>query len=434
MGNATIVGGLARRPLSAHETLVRGLSERLVEAQRPLRILEAIQWDEAIERDFLTRDGAALPAVTRDYYLSRPLPFDPRQKDFELRELERDIRRRLGTYHAAGRMMTRRCAEYRDVVGMLAGRGTRAFVDAAERLYGSAHDCLHVDGPRLADLAPLLAGLLHQPDGAESARTFDARAAVTLLAGRLGEFFQNRARVRVKLSDGIVADATAGCDYIKIRRDARFSLRDLRLLEVHEGWVHRGTTVNGQSQAVCTFLAAGAPSSTVTQEGLAVLTEILAAASHPDRLRRLAQRIEGVALAEDGADFIQLYRHFLHGGLSPRDSYQQTMRIFRGSLPSGCGPFTKDLSYGRGLVLVYNFIQQALRRNRAERVPLLCCGKASLADIKLLDHLVDEGLVTPPHFLPPPLANLHDLPSPHAPFLDRLRLDRLEDDYAELLA
>ena len=60
---------------------------------------------------------------------------------------------------------------------------------------------------------------------------------------------------------------------------ALVGLDDLRLLEVHEGWVHLGTTLNGQSQPVCTFLSKGPPSSTLTQEGLAVLTEVFAFAS-----------------------------------------------------------------------------------------------------------------------------------------------------------
>ena len=98
------------------------------------------------------------------------------------------------------------------------------------------------------------------------------------------KYFHEQGAVRVRLSDGIVADSAAGSDYIKIRSDARFTEREVRLLEVHEGWVHLGTTLSGQNQPVCTFLSKGPPSSTITQEGLAVLMEILAFASHPGRV------------------------------------------------------------------------------------------------------------------------------------------------------
>src|SRR5207253_1401164 len=215
--------------------------------------------------------------------------------------------------------------------------------------------------------------------------------------------------VRVQVAEDLAADAAAGCDYLKIREDARFSLREVRLLEVHEGWVHLGTTLNGQAQPICTFLSKGPPSTTTTQEGLAVLTEVFAFASHPGRVRRLSNRIEGVALAEAGATFLDVFRHFQGEGYDPRESYAHTMRIFRGSLPEGCGPFTKDLCYSKGFVLIYNYIRLAVSRGVIGRVPLLFCGKTTLCDIKTLSQMVDEVLVTPPRFLPPHFADAHAL-------------------------
>ena len=96
---------------------------------------------------------------------------------------------------------------------------------------------------------------------------------------------------------------------------------------------------------------------------------MLSFASHPGRVRRLTHRIEGVALAESGADFLDVYRFFLAEGYEPRESYQHTMRLFRGSLPAGCGPFTKDLSYSQGFVLLYNFMRLAVTRGMVRRVP-----------------------------------------------------------------
>ena len=210
--------------------------------------------------------------------------------------------------------------------------------------------------------------------------------------------------MRVRLSDGIVADAAAGCDYIKIRHDARFTLREVRLLEVHEGWVHLGTTLNGLKQSICTFLSKGPPSSTITQEGLAVLTELLAFASQRSRVRRLANRVAAVALAEDGATFLDVFRFFLHEGCTPKESYQQTTRVFRGSLPEGCGPFTKDLCYSKGFLLIYRFVCSAVVPDRTPCVPLLFCGKTNLADVPALAQLVEEGLIERPRYVPPPFT------------------------------
>jgi len=418
--------------------MVRALSDRLVEAQRPIRILDAIKWDDDIEQAFFDKGCRELPPVTPEYYAARPLPFDPEQKLHELHTIERDIRRQLGEYNAPGQIMSRTCQEYREVVHMLNHRGTRAFAETSERLYGSASDSFHAGDPNLADLGHMMSDILdhlsHEKIFGDKEQTFNAPETVDRLSARLKDYFGNEVAVRVRLSDGIVADASAGSDYIKIREQARFTAREIRLLEVHEGWVHLGTTLNGQSQPVCTFLSKGPPSATITQEGLAVITELFAFASNPARVRRLTNRIEGVAMAEAEADFLDVYRYFLGEGYDPRESYHHARRIFRGSLPEGCGPFTKDLCYSKGFVLVYNFIRLAVSRGLVGRVPLLFCGKTSLCDIKVLAQLVEEGLVVPPRFLPPQFADLHALSAwmCYANFLNRLSTKRIEEDYAAL--
>jgi uncharacterized protein (TIGR02421 family) len=428
--------GLATRPLNAYETIIRTLSDRLVEAQRPIRILDAIKWDD--ERCFFDKGCRELPSVTREYYDKRKLPFEVEDKLHEFHAIERDLRRQLGEFNAAGQIMARMCQEYREVVRMLKYRGTRAFGEISERLYGSSSDSFHAGDPNLADLGHMMSDVLdnlsHEAIFGREEATFDARQTVEQLSDRLGSYFMDNDAVRVKLSDGIVADAAAGSDYLKIRGTARFSPREIRLLEVHEGWVHLGTTLNGQHQPICTFLSKGPPSSTITQEGLAVLTELLAFASHPGRVRRLTNRIEGVALAEAGANFLEVYRYFLEEGYDSHEGYQHAMRIFRGSLPEGCGPFTKDLCYSKGFVLVYNYIRLAVSRGMVRRVPLLFCGKTTLADIKTLSQLVDEGLVEPPRFVPPQFSDLHALSAwmCYANFLNRLSLKRIEEDYAGL--
>src|SRR5215470_7612719 len=125
MGKATAANNQCHhRPLNAYETLVRGLSDRLVEAQRPIRILDAIKWDDDVERAFFAAGCRELPPVTHDYYLARPLPFDSDATLHELQAVERDIRRQLGEFNAPGQIMTRMCQEYREVVRMLRARGT----------------------------------------------------------------------------------------------------------------------------------------------------------------------------------------------------------------------------------------------------------------------------------------------------------------------
>jgi uncharacterized protein (TIGR02421 family) len=195
------------------------------------------------------------------------------------------------------------------------------------------------------------------------------------------------------------------------------------------------TTLNGQRQPWCTFLAKGTPSTTITQEGLAFLVEILAGASHPARLRRVTDRVHAIAMAEDGADFLQVFEALRGRGRTREEAYTTAARAFRGSTPV-LGPFTKDLAYHKGFVQVYSFMQLAVRRGRLDRIPLLFCGKLRLEEIGALSDLLEQGLVAPPLYLPPPFADLSALAAWLAwgSFLERIDLVQVEVDYARLLA
>lgn len=423
----------------AYRARVRELSDRLVEVQRPIRILDAIKWTSEVKEAFLAADGREEPRVDRAYYEARPLPFSPAEKRLQLLELERDVQRTLGSFNPVGQILRRMCREYQTVVAMLEARGLPEFSALSQELYGSAGEAFHAGDPTLADLADLVADTLGAIGRSGrltvEEKVFSGEEAVAYLDERLKRAFPDPDRpVRVLLSDGIIADAAAGSDYLKIRKEARFSERDLRLLEIHEGWVHLGTTLNGLAQPYCTFLAKGPPSSTITQEGLAILMEILAFASHPPRLARLANRIRGVHLAEQGASFCVVYRDFLAQGMSREDAYTNAARVFRGSTPTG-GPFTKDITYNKGFILTYNYIQLAIKKGLLDRIPLLFCGKVTLEDIKTLAQLVEEGLVAPPRYLPPQFADLNALAAwmCYSNFFNRLSLEKIEADYAGIL-
>jgi uncharacterized protein (TIGR02421 family) len=324
-------------------------------------------------------------------------------------------------------------------VRMLEARGTSEFGILSQELYGSASDAFHEGGPTLADLGQILGDAIASIDQSEllkpEPRTITGEQAVKILQKRINHAFrESEGTVRVLLSDGIVADAAAGADYLKIRREAKFNERDLKVLEVHEGWVHLGTTLNGSQQPICTFLSKGPPSSTVTQEGLAILMEIITFASYPSRLRRLANRIRAVDLAEKGGDFLDVYRFFREQGLEEGESYGSAARIFRGSSPKG-PPFTKDLSYNKGFIMIYNYMRLAVRKGMLDRIPLLFCGKTTLEDVRTLSQFVQEGIVAPPRFLPPQIADLNAITAwmCYSNFLNRLDLGRIQDDYSAIL-
>ena len=417
---------------------IRALSDRLVEAQTPIRVLDAIKWDDGIREGFLKARGQKLPAVDRAYYQNRPLSFDADERKQMFQQIERDITRQLGQFSPVGQIMRRMCKEYRMVIRMLEARGTADFGLISQELYGSASDAFHAGDPTLADLGVMfstyLDNIADRSDLKDEPKTINASDAVALLQGQLNGVFGDEAVVRVFESDGILADAAAGADYIKIRADALFNQRDIRALAVHEGLVHVGTTLNGLNQPVCTFLAKGPPSSTITQEGLAILMEVISFTSYPTRLRKLTNRTRAIHMAEEGADFLQIFQFYRDQGYTAEESYSNTIRVFRGSTPDGL-PFTKDLSYLKGFILIYNYIQLAVRKGKLEQIPLLFCGKATLEDMRTLRQLVDEGLVVPPKYLPPQFSDLNALSAwmCFSNFLNHLSLDRVEADYANIL-
>lgn len=422
---------------STYLTEVKALSDRIVKAQQPIRILDAIKWDDAIKQTFFKNNCKKPPKVTTEYYQQRPLGFDPTEKKREFYQIERDLARKLGQLNPLSVIMRRICREYQSVVRMLESRGTPLFSDISQELYGSSQDVFHVGDPTIADLGTMmeetLAQLLKLDFLVEEPKTIKAEEAVAILNERIEAFFPGDG-LRAMISDGIVADAAAGTDYVKLRADALFNMRDLRVLEVHEIWVHLGTTLNGLAQPYCTFLGKGPPSATVTQEGLAVLMEILTFSSTPNRLMRLIYRVRAISMTEEGADFMEVFNFFLEKGLDKEDSFTYSSRVFRGSTYDGL-PFTKDLTYIKGFVLAYNFIRLAVSSGKPDRIPLLFCGKTMIEDMKVLSDLVEEGTVIAPRFLPPQFRDLMGLSAwmSFSRFMTSMNFHQLEQDYSNVI-
>src|SRR5690554_2907286 len=107
---------------------IRSLSDRLVKAQQPIRILDAIKWNEGIQKAFFASGCRELPKVDAEYYREQnKLGFDPEEKRREFEAIERDAMRQLGRFNALGGILCRMCREYITVVRMLEARGTADF-------------------------------------------------------------------------------------------------------------------------------------------------------------------------------------------------------------------------------------------------------------------------------------------------------------------
>ncbi len=426
-------------PWRSYKEHVATLAQRLVDAQRPIRVLQAIRWDSRIEEQFFKSKCRELPHVDAEYYAKNEVDYRVNDKSAEFEEIARDTASMLGKTDAIGDILIKSALEYRDVVRMLSARGTPSFYAYSRRLYGSAKDTFPDGKLTVKDLGRMLYEILSSSDatrlGGENERDVSAEAAARTLNSRFAPYFGDDS-VRVEVDDDIVSDAAAGSDYVKVRSGALFSDKDIDILEVHEGWVHVATSLNGQDQPVAKWLAKGPPRTTAVQEGLASFMEILTFRSHPARARRLNDRVLAVDKAEDGADFLEVFDWYRTEGYSETECYANTQRIFRGGVVEGGGPFTKDACYCKGVVLNYAFMRSAIAAGRSDLIPLLFVGKVAHEDVPVLASRVADGVIRAPKHLPPMFRDLSGLGiwMAYSTFFTRLGGDELSAHYTKLFS
>jgi len=373
--------------------LLRDVSGEILDAQRPIRILRTISWPDDVERAFFAAKARDLPRPTY-----RP------SADFAASvERFRALKARMTGDNEIERFLRETCDSFATAARMLAAVGTKDFYYHSVELYGRPAS---VSGDRKKtnlDLARHFADVVARFAGPRT----DAADRATLAAADVAPDLERRFRafftgheIRVTLSDAIAAKAVASSDEVRLKRSARFSARDLAQLEFHEGHVHVATALNGRAQPFCPFIGYSSPRTTRTQEGLAVLTEFLTGSTSLERLSRLSDRSLAIQMAEDGADFIQLYLFFVEHGHDESAAFDCARRVCRGGLVEGGAPFTKDVCYLDGLLRATNFLRVALVRGRADLVHLLFTGKIDIDDVPLFGRLSREGLVRQPTFLP----------------------------------
>ena len=420
--------------------IIRKVSDRIVEAQSPILILDAIKWDNSVKQAFLDSKCKEPPKIDESYYAKFPLPYDCEEKISEFTQIIADIKSELGQFHGLGNIMVHMCGEYILACQMLAARGTKKFGEIAVQLYGSPEDAFYPGGPKLKELSTTLRQTI---DNLEmeihtdlDEKKYTAEEAVTKLQKKLSTYFQDPNMFKVMVSDDIVADAAAGANIIRLKSDVMFSERDVHYLEVHEGWTHVGTTINGSLQPVCTFLSKGSPSSAITQEGLAVITEVFTFSSNPRRMKRIISRLEALDKVSQGANFLDIFQFFLDHGFDESQSYAYSMRVFRGgNTTDDSKPFTKDLSYTKGFLLIYNYIRLATQAGVLSNIPLLFLGKTLLKDLPVLAEYLEQGIIVPPKFVPPQFSDLAALSAwmAFSLFLNKFDVDKMALNYKDIL-
>ncbi len=362
------------------------------------RLLDALNWPREVEEKFFEDEGKELPVV--DYEVDRD------RANTHIRELE-SFAMTLDVADPVQRWLVEVARSYADANRMILDVGTQRFHTISVDVYGGPRSPFDADTSNL-DLAVHLERRLSgedlpTPPPKKKRRRDDAEEVLD--AKRFAEAIDAMASqvgipIDVVVDDRLSAKVVAGTERMRVRSGATFKRSEVLGLFVHEVETHALSAQNGAAQPQLPFLRSGGPRTTRTQEGLAVFAEFHARALSADRMRRIVRRVRLVSMAEEGGDFLELYRWLLDQGSPERDAYFDAQRICRGGLVQGGAPFTKDASYLAGFCEVYNFLQVAVRGGAREALHLLACGRIALDDLAVLHELRELSVLAPPKLLP----------------------------------
>lgn len=194
--------------------------------------------------------------------------------------------------------------------------------------------------------------------------------------------------LKIELSNKIVANALVNNMKVVINKNLKISAQELKALVNHELGVHVITMNNAIAQPL-DILKIGLPFNTLTQEGLAILSEYLCGALSIKRLKILSLRVLGVTLMLKGHDFKHVFMTFIDEyKMDPDDAFSMVARIFRG------GGFTKDYLYLRGFKLAYKAYMSGVN------VFDLLIGKTSFQYHSEVVELIERNILVAPKYRP----------------------------------
>ena len=403
-------------------------SKAIEAAAKDARLLDLIAWPREIEDNFFKADAQSLPEPTYE--------LDKTKHNEHIENLTNLSKNELTGDHPLLKWLRSICHSYVSAHRMLLAVGTKQFYKLSREVYGAAQTtALDADTTNLDFAEHVAKRLGDSPPNAPDDSRLDTDEFVIDIKKRLSRRKPALA-VDVVLDEKVTAKVICGATRLRVRPGASFDRVEAKGLFHHEIETHALTAQNGAAQPHLPFLKGGGPRTTRTQEGLAVFSELYEHALTSDRLRRLVERVRLVGMAEDGASFLDLYRHLLDRGLPPQSAFLDAQRICRGGLVDGGAPFTKDACYLSGLMDVYNFLRVALRSGAGHVPRMLVCGRIALEDIEPLEWLRTQGLLAEPIHLPRWVERWDELLAYFAftSFLNEVDLEPVERRHRSLLS
>jgi len=398
------------------------LDSRMVRSVRGIRLLSMVSWAADEQQRFLESYARGAALLPQHQY--------PRHDFSEVRRELDAISAEADPAHPLGHYLVDSARSWSIAAELLECLGTNEVMTHSVRLFGRPDEKLPGDGPTTREAARHFIDIANELDRellAPSEQVLISATALKMqLQSDLDDFFDGRV-IEVEIDPELLAKAAAGANRIRLRAGAAFTDYDRHQLLQHEAFVHSLTALNGREQPRLQSLSLSSPRTTATQEGLATFAEQITGSIDIERMKRVSLRIEAVAMALEGADFIEVFRYFLDAGQSEVDSFSSAQRVFRGVPTSGGAAFTKDTVYLRGLIGVHTFFRWALRQRKLRLCRMLFAGKMTLADVQRFEPMFDCGALLPPRWLPQWLARANGLAGMLAfsLFANRIRLDQI---------
>jgi len=273
---------------------------------------------------------------------------------------------------------------YKDVIGaysdkadILATIGTDKFMYNSLRYFGEP------DERDLANARYLLYAPAYPSPGQEDrVQDKDVKAVFERMARTYG--FE----CKIEITPNIVSKVLVlnNKKLVRIKRGAHFSAQSVEALAQHEIGVHMLTTVNARRQPL-QLMRLGLPINTLTQEGLAVLSEYLSGNMGIVRLKELALRVMAVYMMRQGYEFVHIFEFLVdEGKMDTTAAFYLAARVFRG------GGFTKDYLYLRGFRDVWHYFKSG------KSLTNLLIGKTSLDYMDILKEMIDRRIILPPKY------------------------------------
>ncbi|BAQ62619.1 hypothetical protein GM3708_3025 [Geminocystis sp. NIES-3708] len=367
----------------------------LQQANKQIRILKTISWNPQVKEDFFAHQCQKLPDVNY-------IPFNPAPVIDILREARKNI---FPQSSKVDFWLERQGDAIEKAARMLANVGKSDFFSFSRLAYGEPTAPLRYDDKTLLQLAQSIRDNVDRLNELQfkihSPTIYSAEEIALKIDLALKPHFGEDAP-EIVILDNLSANALATSKQIRLRRDAKFTDRDCIQLINHEGFIHVLTSINGKKQDKLPILGEGHIGTTCTQEGLAVFAEVISGSMELNRFQRLADRVFAIQMAIDGADFIDVYKYFFDRTEGKKDqSFESARRVFRGGVITGSTPFTKDVVYLFGLLMVSSAINAMFSAGRADCLRLMFCGKLDIMDLPALAELTDLGLCKLPKYLPP---------------------------------